>query len=55
MVCPFPHSFSLPSLLLGLSLNTDCPFPKIRARGQVTHISTGPRASSVNHNTHRCG
>ncbi len=28
---------------------------RIRAPGQVSHISTGPRASSVFHNQHRCG
>ncbi|XHO77557.1 hypothetical protein BCC0238_007151 (plasmid) [Burkholderia gladioli] len=28
---------------------------QIRAPGQVSHISTGPRASSVFHNQHRCG
>ncbi len=28
---------------------------QIRAPGQVFHISTGPRASSVFHNQHRCG
>ncbi len=28
---------------------------RIRAPGQVSHITTGPRASSVFHNQHRCG
>ncbi len=28
---------------------------RIRATGQVSHITTGPRASSVFHNQHRCG
>ncbi len=38
-------------LLLGAHLST----PGIRARRQVSHISTGPRASPVSHNQHRCG
>ncbi len=38
-------------LLLGAHLSTT----EICARRQVSHIPTGPRASPVSHNQHRCG